>query len=54
VNFGGSGLIRGVASFPWYNVHVVVFNYLSESDIYLDKRSELWWEWPLFHGTMYM
>ena len=46
VNFGGSGLIRGVASFPWYNVHVVVFYYLSESDIYLEKRSELWWEWP--------
>jgi hypothetical protein len=41
VNFGGSGLIRGVTSFSLYNVHVVVFYYLSESDIYLDKRSGL-------------
>ena len=42
--FSEIGLIRGMASLKGDNL--LVFYYISASEICLDKRVDLWWEWP--------
>jgi hypothetical protein len=40
--------MRGVASLEGDNL--LVFYYLSSSEIRPDKRGDLWWEWPYKTG----
>ena len=42
--------IRGVTCLKWENLVVHVFDYLSASDIWHDKKGGLWWEWPHKRG----
>jgi hypothetical protein len=34
--------------------NLVVFYYLSASEIWLDERGDLWWECPYKRGLMYI
>ena len=42
--FSEIGLLRGMASLKGDNL--LVFYYISASEICLDKRVDRWWEWP--------
>jgi len=50
VAFGGSGLTRGVVSLE--RDSVVVYYYLSASEVCPDKRGDLWWEWSYKRGGL--
>jgi len=41
--------VAGVASLESDNL--VVIYYLGASEIWLDERGDLWWEWPYKRGT---
>jgi hypothetical protein len=36
--------------FLWGGVNLIVFYFLSMSEIWPDKRGCLWWEWPYWSG----
>jgi hypothetical protein len=44
--------MEGVASLDGDNL--VVFYYLSASEIWLDERGDFWWECPYKRGLMYI